>query len=202
MEIEDLKDIWKKQSEAFTPKDTSELANMLKGRSTSIIAKLKRNVWFELVFTYVVGIALLVYGVTLRSGWLSSVSISLVLLFCLYSFYYVKKLKLLNRFDANENLRENLRRLIKSLKGYLRFYKRSYAILYPLYFFLGLFFKAVEYGAEGFIEHISRPQMIAVLVVFATVFFACSMWLTNWYLKKLYGNHLEKLESILGELDA
>ena len=44
MEIEDLKDIWRKESEGFKPKDETELAAMLKGRSRSIVGRLKRNV--------------------------------------------------------------------------------------------------------------------------------------------------------------
>lgn len=200
MEIEDLKGIWIKQSQTFTPKDEVELATMLKGNSTSIVARLRRSVWFELIVTFVAGMGLLIYALTLPGGWLKWTSGSMVVLFCLYSFYYYKKLNLLNRFDANENLRANLTHLIESLNGYLKFYKRSYAILYPLYFFLALLFTAIEYGADGFLHRVSKPDVIASLVLFAAIFFACSTWLTKWYLTKLYGNHLKKLEAVLREL--
>lgn len=200
MEIEDLKGIWIKQSQTFTPKDEAELATMLKGNSTSIVARLRRSVWFELIVTFVAGMGLLIYALTLPGGWLKWTSGSMVVLFCLYSFYYYKKLNLLNRFDANENLRANLTHLIESLNGYLKFYKRSYAILYPLYFFLALLFTAIEYGADGFLHRVSKPDVIASLVLFAAIFFACSTWLTKWYLNKLYGNHLKKLEAVLREL--
>lgn len=201
MEIDELKDIWRKQNEAFRPRDESELATMLKGKSRSIVTRLKRSVWFELIFTLVAGLGLLGYALTLPGGWLKWTSISMVVLFCIYSFYYYKKLDLLNRFDpANENLKDNLTRLVGSLKGYLKFYKRSYAVLYPLYFFLGLLFTAIEYGAQGFLNRISRPEVIVALVAFAILIFVCSTWLTTWYLRKLYGNHLEKLEKLREEL--
>lgn len=200
MEIEELKDIWRKQSEAFTPKDETELANMLKGKSTSIIARLKRSVWFELIFTFVAGLALLGYALTLPVGWLKWTSISIVVLFCLYTFYYFKKLTMLNRFDANDNLKVSLSRLIANLKSYLRFYKRSYAVLYPVFFFLGLFFTALEQGKEHFINRVTRTDTLIYLVVFAVVFFFASTSLTRWYLKKLYGNHLDNLQAVLREL--
>ena len=202
MEIEDLRDIWKKQTEGFKPKDVAELSSMLKGKSTSIVTRLKRNVWIELILTFAGGVGLLVYALTLPSGSLKWISVSLLLLFCVYSFYYFKKLSLLNRFDpANENLKSNLSRLIEDLKSYLRFYKRSYAILYPIYFFLGLLFTAIERGTAGFINRISQPEVYGSLALVAVAFFFGSTWLTSWYLKKLYGNHLEKLEGLLRELE-
>jgi uncharacterized membrane protein len=203
MELDDLKDLWKKQNEGFRPRDEAELASMLKGRSTSIIARLKRNVWFELIVTFIGGLALLVYALTLPGGSLKWASISILILFGVYSFYYLKKLRLLSRFDAaNEHMRANLERLVLNLKAYLKFYKRSYSVLYPVYFLLGLLFGGIEQGATEFYHRLSKPGVIGSLLAGAGLFFVCSTWLTTWYLKKLYGNHLEKLERLLRDLDA
>jgi hypothetical protein len=202
MEIDDLKDIWRKESESFTRRDETELATMLKGKSSSIVSRLKRNVWIELTLTVLGGLGLLGYAMTLPNGNLKSISISMLILFCVYAFYYLKKLRLLIEFDpGNDNLKGNLRQLIANLKSYLRFYKRSYTILYPVYFLLGLLFTAIERGATGFINQIFRIEILIALLLGAIVFFVCSTWLTSWYLKKLYGNHLEKLEGVLRELE-
>ena len=202
MEIEDLKYIWKKQNEGFKPKDEAELATMLKGKSTSIITRLKRNVWIELIFTFLGGLGLLTYALTLPDGSLKWTSISLLILFAIYSFYYLKKLRLLNRFDpGNDHIKANLQGLIQNLKSYLKFYKRSYSVLYPVYFFLGLLFAAIERGTTGFLNKVSKPEVMITLVLGAGLFFVCSTWLTSWYLRKLYGNHLEKLEKLLKELE-
>lgn len=203
MEIDDLKDIWKKQGEGFEPKGEAELARMLKSKSTSIIAQLKRNVWVELFFTSLGGLALLGYALTLPAGSLKWTSISIPVLFVLYSFYYLKKLQLLNTFESGtDNLKASLHKLVLSLKGYLKFYKRSYSILYPVYFFIGLLFAAVERGADKFFHHVSKPEIFITLLLGAIAFFILSSWLTAWYLKKLYGDHLEKLESMLHELQS
>lgn len=202
MEIEDLKYIWKKENEGFKPRDEAELATMLKGKSTSIITRLKRTVWIELIFTFLGGLALLAYALTLPGGSLKWTSISILILFSIYSFYYLKKLRLLNRFDpGNDHIKANLQGLIQNLKGYLKFYKRSYSILYPVYFFLGLLFTAIEHGTTGFLNKVSKPEVMLTLVLGAVLFFICSTWLTSWYLRKLYGNHLEKLENLLRELE-
>lgn len=201
MEIEDLKDIWRKQSAGFKPKNEREIAGMLKGRSTSIITRLKRNVWLELIFTCLGSLALLAYALLELNGALKWTTISITVLFAIYSLYYIKKLRLLNAFEAgNDDLKTNLERLIQDLKGYLRFYKRSYSILYPAYFFLMLLFTAIEHGTDGFYHRMTRPEIFLTLLLGAGLFFIFSTWLTTWYLKKLYGNHLEKLEGLLKEL--
>ncbi|HEY9488656.1 MAG TPA: hypothetical protein VIQ51_09995 [Chryseosolibacter sp.] len=202
MEIEDLKYIWRKQSEDFRPKGETELASMLNGKSTSIIAHIKRNVWFELIFTFLGGLGLLIYAVTLPAGYLKWTSICILVLFCGYTIYYIKQLQLLNRFDPGKgHIKANLKRLIQDLKGYLKFYKRSYSVLYPVFFFLGLLFAAIEHGTTGFYHKITRPEVFMILVPGAAAFFILSTSLTSWYLKKLYGNHLEKLEALLRELE-
>jgi hypothetical protein len=57
MELEDLKSIWKRK-QGYEPKQEAEIASMLRGRSNSIISKLKRSVWFELIFTIACSIGL------------------------------------------------------------------------------------------------------------------------------------------------
>jgi hypothetical protein len=203
MELDELKDIWKKNDPGFKPKDESEIATMLKGNSKSIIAKLKRSVWFELVFTTIAGIAMLIYAFTLPSGAWKWISISLLALYIGYTLYYINKLILLHKFSsANDNVKANLEKLIESLSNYLHFYKRSYAILYPVYFFVALTFIAIDRGLDEFMHTLSQPRTIAYLVGIAALFFFCSTWLVTWLLKKLYGNHLDKLKNLLKDITA
>lgn len=201
MELEDLKSIWKNSEPAFNLKNEQEIASMLKGKSMSIIDKLKRSVWFELVFAIVLSIALLLYALSLPKGALKWTSISLLLMCLVYTIYYIKKLTLLNRAQrGTENLHDTITLLVKNLMGYLKFYKNSYAILYPVYFLLGLLFGALERGTDKYLEFLSRPSTIISLLLVAGLFFLISTRLANWYLKKLYGNHLDKLKSLLNEL--
>jgi len=49
---------------------------------------------------------------------------------------------------------------------------------------------------------LARPRTLIFLFGMAAIFFMLSTWLAGWYLKKLYGNHLEKLRNVLRELGA
>lgn len=200
MELDDLKDIWK-QNPLYPQKKAEEIAAMLKSKSTSIIDKLKRNVWIELIFTDLVGIALLIYAFTIPNGALKWMIISILLVFFLYTFYFIKKLLLLNRYEQSQDIKTNLESLAIRLTEYLAFYKRSYAILYPIYFFIGLLFVAVEKGMDEFIHSISQPKSLIYLIVMSLVFLFSSTWFVRWYLKKLYGDHVEKLKNLLRDIN-
>lgn len=203
MELEELKDLWQKNKSEIQPKNEAEIASMLKGKSKSIIDKLKRSAWFELLLTLISSIALLLYALGLPSGSAKWTPISILILFVGYSIYYVKKLLLLNSFNrGNDNLKASLEHLTFSLTNYLVFYKRSYTILYPVYFCLGLFFAAIESGSQHFFEVLTRPKAIISLIGLAGLLFFICTWFTNWYLKSLYGNHLQKLKNVLQELNS
>ncbi|MBL7839600.1 MAG: hypothetical protein JNJ75_05635 [Cyclobacteriaceae bacterium] len=200
-ELEDLKQIWRSHEQGYEPKKESEIAVMLQGRSNSIIGKLKRNVWFELIFTIACSVALLVYALTLEAGAIMWTIISLIVLFTAYLFYYVKKLLLLGKFDASGgNIKSSLENLYQKLTVYVNFYRKSYTVLYPVYFFLGLFFGALETGLDGFISRMQEPKTVITLVVLMGLFFILGFVATHFYLKKLYGNHLTKIKELLNEL--
>lgn len=200
-ELDDLKQIWKGHEQGYAPKKEAEIALMLQGKSNSIIGALKRNVWFELIFTIACSIALIVYACTLEAGALMWTIISLLVLFAAYLFYYVKKLLLLGRFDSSDgNIKTGLENLYNKLTIYINFYRKSYAILYPVYFFLGVFLGAIETGIDGFLLKMKEPKTVVLLVALMGVFFVLTFIATNFYLKKLYGNHLLKLKELLQEL--
>ena len=202
MELEDLKSIWKSSGPVFAPKNEQEIGMMLKGRSISIINKIKRNVWIELVFTIAVSVALLIYALSLQKGAMKWTSISLLLMCLASTIYYIKKLSVLNRVQGiNENLHDTISFLVTNLTGYLKFYKNSYTVLYPVYFMLGLLFSVLERGPDNFVEFLSQPITIIYLLLMAGIFFIISSWFARWFLRKLYGDHLEKLKSILNELN-
>ncbi|WKZ58916.1 MAG: hypothetical protein QY309_13700 [Cyclobacteriaceae bacterium] len=199
-ELDDLKSIWKQQA-GFEVKNEGELLQMLGKSSNTIISKLKRSVWFELIFTVACILVLGMYTTTIPHGALMWTILSLLVLLISYTLYYVKKIMLLNQYDSSsDNLKANLRHLLERLDAYMKFYKRSYTILYPVFFVLGLLFGALESGFDRFIHKFENPLYTASFIILSIIFMVGVYTITNWYLKKLYGNHIEKLRSILDDL--
>lgn len=200
MELDDLKSIWQK-NQHFPAKQAEEIGAMIKGNSNSIVAKLKRSVWFELTLTIVFGLLMLYFAFTLKSGAMKWSMVSLLILILAYLVYYFKKIQLLNHFDpSQQNIRENLENLINDLKAYLHFYKTSYLILYPVFLVLGILIAASERGWDNFLNRLTEPEFMLRLFVTTAVLITFSFLFTNWYLKKLYGNHLVKLQGLLRDL--
>ncbi len=202
MELDELKNIWKNR-DSFQPKLEGEIAAMLRGKSHSIIDKLKRSLWMELIFTSIGFFILLYYALKLPNGALKWSFISFVVLFSGYIFYYIKQLNLFRHFEgSDDSLRNNLATLVANLDHYLRLYKLSYSLLYPIFFILILSFVIMDRGMDDFLETLHDTTTLIYLVFLVAVLFASSLWLTNWYLKKLYGNHVEKLKALLGDIAA
>lgn len=200
MELEDLKNIWQK-SDLYKPRREEEITDMLKGRSQSIISRLRRNVWFELVFTIVGGILLLYYVFSIPSPSFRTAFILVLLSFLLYIIYYVRKIKLLNRFEGSQgNVRANLERLVRDLDAFLRFYYRSYTLLYPGYLMLIVILAIADQGLSEFLKSLRDWRTVAYLLFLVLLSFALSFWISKWYLGKLYGTHLQKLRGLLEEL--
>ncbi|MBX2967653.1 MAG: hypothetical protein KF845_16040 [Cyclobacteriaceae bacterium] len=199
-ELDDLKSIWKKQ-ERFETKNENELLQMLGRSSNTIVSKLKRNVWIELIFTVTYMAALGIYTTTIPYGSLMWTILALLVLFISYTLYYVKKLVLLNKYDTlTDNLKTNLHHLLERLDAYLKFYKRSYTILYPVFFILGILFGSMERGFDRFISKFQDPLYTASFILLSIVFMVGIYTITDWYLKKLYGNHIAKLRALLDDL--
>lgn len=200
MELDDLKNIWQ-SGEHFKPKQEEEISSMLRKRSKSIITKLKWSVWFELSFTIAAWILLLYYSLTIPNGALRWSFISFLAMFLGYIFYYVKKIRILHRFEESKgNIKTNLENLVSDLNAYIKFYQKSYSLMYPLYTVLIILFVIVDRGFDEFLENLKNPKIILYLGFLIIVFFISSLWLTKWYVKKLYGNHIENLKKILSDL--
>lgn len=200
MELEELKSIWK-SAPSFQPKDTDEIASMLRHKSVSIVDKLKRNVWFDLVINMSASIGLMGYALTLRPGALKWASVSILGTLLLYVFYYVKKLALLKRFNPlTGNVRSNVEGLIAAMTGYVDFYRKSYIVLYPVFFVLVLMFVGIELGTERFLHHLQQLSTIVTLLAFAGLYYLLSTRVVKWFVDRLYGRHLEKLKTLLTDI--
>lgn len=202
MELDDLKSIWKDQP-AFNNKDAGQIADMLKRKSNSIASRLKRSVWFELMITLVATILMLLYVLTLPGGYVQSFFIFAIIVFIAYLVYYVKKLSVINEFQHGDgNLKETVQKLVDTLTVYLKFYRRSYSLLYPISFVVGLALSAVQRGFDNFVQAMLSPRVFIPILGVLVLFIFTATWFTTWYLKKLYGNHIDRLKEILRDLES
>ena len=200
MELDDLKNIWQK-GDHFKPRGEEEIADMLKGKSHSIITKLKRNIWFELIFTLIGSGLILYYAFSIPKPSLRWAFIFAFISFLGYIIYYIKKINLLNRFEVSKgNVRTNLEELVNDLETFLKFYYRSYTLLYPAYLVLIVLLAIMDHGMPQFIESLKDWRIVLYLLFLIFFTIALLLWLSKWYLRELYGRHLTKLRALLDDL--
>lgn len=192
MELDDLKHIWQNAGEESQPSmDTEALLRLTKQSSQNIIERLVRNIWYELVVSIFVVIAWFYYtlfyaeehwrigGLTMGIFMIASLG------FYLWGLFRLKSISM-----ADISLKESLTQLIKQFKLYIKAYTWLNILLIPFANFLGayLIFSPLEDG-------IKTSAMIAVGTA------PLMWWLMRWYINRLYGQHLTRLESILQELN-
>ena len=205
MELDQLKDIWKK--ETVQSKEDEQLISLMSRRSNNPIARMKRNLLFELI-------ALIVsYGVTIAyyayafQGKMSEVSWFMVAIaFCFFIYYYSKN-RLLNKMECLTcQVKSNLQRQVSTLERYVKFYLVSGTALVPLtiFFFAWLLYvKSPSKPISVLYPSTAYPWWQTALVWLALVGICTLLvyYLNKWYVKKLYGNHIQKLKKLLAEMN-
>lgn len=192
MELDDLKHIWQNSGEASQPAMNAEaLLLITRQRSQNIIERLVRNIWYELVVSIFVVIAWFYYtlfhaeehwrigGLTMGIFMIASLG------FYLWGLFRLKSISM-----ADVSLKESLTQLIKQFKLYIKAYTWLNILLIPFANFLGayLILSPLEDGLK-------TSAMIAVGMA------PLMWWFMRWYINRLYGQHLIRLEGILQELN-
>jgi len=202
MELDDLRRQWQRPEPASAPTTLSqaELRQLLARQSGGVIAQLRRNARVEMIINYsllVVALATArlapVLWVRLWGGLLA-----LIALVCI--FYFHRKLGLLRSMsDPTGNLRAHLLRLTNGLRALIRFYYRFTMAMLPVTCLL-MGFMALSTTNKAVTT--SKILIIAaVLVLLCIVIYLPTAHTTKRYLHWLYGQHLDRLEGQLRELD-
>ncbi len=202
MELDDLRRQWQRPQPATDPPalNLGELRQLLTQKSSSIIAKLRRNARVELALNY--GILALgapvaalapVLWVRLFGGLLGMVAVICI-------FYFHRKLRLLRSMgDPADDLRGHLLRLTSGLRLLIRFYYRLTLAMIPLTLLLmGIM------SATSVLKIVTSTKLWLLAVVLTGLGFILYLPIahsTKRYLHWLYGQHLDRLEGQLRELD-
>jgi len=221
MELDNLKLLWQNQDSVSAHPDNSEqILTMLRKRSQSPIAKMKRNLLWELVALVVLYSLTIWYYLAAWQGRYREIAALLFIVgaFCL--FYYYRKYKLLNQMQCVAcEVKSNLQRQLSTLEKYVHFYFVAGTLLTPLvYFVAGLivFFKtphasalpsdpgnpiAVSMYSGNFVNHITSNRFFVTFIIIGIVLTISSYFLNRWYVSKLYGQHIQKLKDLLRQME-
>jgi hypothetical protein len=206
MELDDLRRQWQQPvlAETLPLLDDAALMELLTQGSRSPVAKMRRNAWFEIGTVGVCLVGCVGAMVATGDSYYRFMSAWTALICLLSGFYFRRKFAVLRRLgDASGGaLREHMRQQLHHLRGLVRLYFRATMWSVPVSFGLGVLFlggRIVQKSAgHKLLESLSIMGVVYGGVGVLTYFGL--RWFTRWYLQRLYGQHLDRLEANLREL--
>jgi nitrate/nitrite transporter NarK len=201
MQLDDLRHQWQQPepaaSAALTPAQLSALLTRQRG---GLVDKMRRNARFEAfvaALVTVIAIVLLSEAPEIRFLLYATLLIMLGLL-----YFYYRMLSVLRQMSETDNsIRSHLVQLYTGLRKLLHiYYQLSVASVPVIYISVYVPMVVSDLLTKHFIEKRLLLMGVAVLVVGALTQ-VLVMQVTHWYSQRLYGQHLDRLESQLRELD-
>jgi glucan phosphoethanolaminetransferase (alkaline phosphatase superfamily) len=203
MELDDLKNTWKRVTEAEKQHyEVSEnaLHQMIKQQSSSLTDKMLRSFYGEMALVAVC--FLIVVFAPLPWYFRLITLVILILLFLPFIKPFVRFYRLLKNFGQHpvEDLHQTLRRQVDMVRQYLQWYRRLNLILTPIVGFGVIWAILYFYWIEKIITEFSTTVLLVTLGLSVGYALLC-IPLVNWYINKLYGQYLDKLNACLEELE-
>jgi hypothetical protein len=201
MELETLKTLWQEQETPPLAESSGEqLLALLQRRSGGPIARMRRNLRLEVVLMIVAYIPCIVFYWLAFNGKMAGVSWLFVGALLFFYVYYYRKNQLLKKMQCVScEVRSNLAGQLKTLRRYIRFYFWASTLIVPVMVFI-----AFEIALRGrdpdqppFNWGRGLPLLLALIAVTTTIIY----YFNRWYINKLYGRHIRKLQDLLREMD-
>ncbi|HXL58226.1 MAG TPA: hypothetical protein VN958_18320 [Chitinophagaceae bacterium] len=210
MELDELKILLKEKLETQHPaKSTGDISALLGKKTQSVIGKLKRSLWIEIITCLVFTLACATVGIfgsyaSLRIYF--SIFAVLCFLFLPVLWFLLQKTNKLG--STSLPVKSNLEFIVKILTEYVKRYFQLTMALIPITIFI-----AFSLGYSD--ANLHNPELhnpffpvltgstkhIIFVVAYILLFSAGMYYVTKWYLKKFYGNYIDQLQGLIKELE-
>lgn len=202
MQLEDLRQTWLNPAEETAPINSFQLDNFLASRP-GLVEKMRRSARWETAFTAVL-VLVSPFAIWLAETLIYRIYAAIMLVMGLgLLYYYYRMLGMLSRMLVVEgNVRGHLQQLAAGLRALLRFYYRLTLALGPALMIFNLgYFVGNELARPGPFRWKFLLIMSGVLLVCGVLLQVLAVYGTRWYVQRLYGQHLDRLEANLAELE-
>jgi len=206
MELNELRQLWNRQAtDEPAPLSEQGIARMVARKSDNVVTRLRRNAWWEVRFQVVVILSLpfaIYYATNQFIRWYLIFFEIFSVAFC---YYYYYTFMLLRRMEhVEKGLQEHLQALISGLRNLLAIYLRLTICVGAITLVATTSYRAYKlnrkYGGEELITQLGL--LIIIMLIVGAILYLVIVRLTKWYLQRIYGQHLDRLEGYLHELQA
>jgi hypothetical protein len=203
MELDHLKELWQQQE---PEKVSGNLRQFLGKKSRGPIARMKRNLLYELIVVIITYGLATIYFFT-PAGRLDSLAWIYLILALIFIIYFIRKNKLLNEMECMAcQVKSNLSRQVATLEKYVRYYLIAGTAVFPLFIVYAYFIVIPEISfvrgktnsSDGGLTFFWETTIWVSATITLTIII---YYLNKWYVKKLYGKHINKLKLMLEQME-
>lgn len=205
MELDQLKEMWGTVEAKHTQTSEQELQLLLQKKSKSPIAKMKRNLTVEMWVVVVLYAWIIIDYIMQFKGLILTIPLLFFIVGLLYIVYYIRKRNLLKQMECVTcEVKSNLQQQVHILEKYIRFYMITGTVLFP---FTIIFVSAIMFFSSPEIQQVrvNKPipfsYFLLVISIISALLTVPIYFLNKWYVRKLYGQHAEKLKQIVNEMN-
>ena len=196
MDIDLLSNRWQQQT---TANPAANLHASLTGPPPTPLAQMRRNVRVEIGTTLAVGILLLLGLYGLRGTHLGRLLTLLLPLYGGIGYCYYRLVRVLRRLRATTGpVAGHVAGQLQQLRQLMRLYYGS-TMLSTLAVLGVLGYLAIAYGLPH-VPPTGRAQFLAWLLLTAASSAGLTHWFCRYHIQNFYGQHLDRLETVLHEL--
>ena len=202
MQLEDLRQSWLNPPGKLAPISTTQLHKLLASRP-GLVEKMRRNARWETAFAALLTLTGPIIWAT-STAVLYKVYGGIILLLGIgMLYYYYRMFAVLNQMRLVEgNVRGHLQQMAAGMRALLRFYYRLTLVVSPLMMLFNFgFFLSIELARPEPLRWQVLLKMAGVSVVAALLMQVFAVHVTRWFMQRLYGQHLDRLEANLRELN-
>ena len=206
MELDELKLHLKQKLDTNQPAKTQDEITVLLGKDTlSVLGKIKRSLWFEIIICIPLILACGAMALYLPYWSLRiyfSIFTCLMVLFLVLLGYLLRKVNSAN--SSPMPVKKNLEMVYRILKEFVKRYFQFTMALIPICMFFAIWLSAQDpdesLGSKG-IRFSNNFTLGLFITAYTAALATGTYFFTKWYLKKLYGKYLLQLAGLLKELD-
>lgn len=208
MELDDLKyQLTQKLSTDHTERSGADFAQLLTRKTVSVIDKLKRSLWLEILFCLPVILLFSYIGITSRYPSMQIYFSVFTVVMGVFMFLLIYLLRKINHLSNTLlPVKSNLETIVSITEEFVKRYFQFIMVLIPVCFVFSFLLGYYEPNRIPELDRLSEKivnrgwKLILLLIAYFVGLSAGTYYLTKWYLKKLYGNYLEQLKKCIAEL--
>jgi uncharacterized membrane protein YoaK (UPF0700 family) len=203
MELNDLRRHWQQPEPAAAALSAAQLRELLARQRGGLVDKMRRNARWEMALAVLLaGIMLAALLQAHKAVFQLYAAFSLLLMLVLVYYYYRLLAILRQMAEPGNSVRSHLVQLCAGLRQMLRFnYKLTlWTLPWTLILIYGFFTGQLLAGKATYSWQ-AWAMSGGALLVLGSVIQVGVVYFTRWYMQRLYGQHLDRLEGQLQELE-